>query len=81
MAKRRAKKQPRNKYKIIIWAMFFILLACSLVAEKFIKIHAVAGLDGRMFFHAWFGLSSCIIFVIFAKVLGFFIKRQEPYYK
>jgi hypothetical protein len=70
-----------QKRIIIIWACFFLALAASLFAEKFIHINAALGIEGRMFFHAWFGFIACIIFALFSKMLGFFIKRHEGYYK
>jgi hypothetical protein len=70
-----------KKLKIIAWAVFTMVLLATLVAERFIEMHPLFGLDGRMFFHAWYGLVICTIIVLFAKILGFFIKRQENYYK
>ena len=75
------KKKFRNKNIIIAWGIFMLTLAASLVAEFFIDTHAVFSVDGRMFFHAWYGLIMCTIMVLFSKILGFFIKRQEGYYK
>jgi len=74
-------KKSAKKKIIIAWAVFFIALTTSLIAEKFIQVKPVLGIEGRMFFHAWFGFVICIIFVLFSKVLGFFIKRHEGYYK
>lgn len=78
---KRPTKKIVKKRVIILWGLFFVALVASLIAERLIKIDAVAGIDGRIFFHAWFGFISCIIFVLFAKLLGFFLKRHEDYYK
>ena len=75
-------KRKQNKKKIIFaWGIFISALGATLMAEYFIQIHAIFSLDGRMFFHAWYGLVMCTIIVLFSKFLGFFIKRQESYYK
>ena len=77
-------KQPKRKVKkrtILVWGIFISALLASLIAEFFIQMHPVFSLDGRRFFHAWFGLVICILMVLFSKFLGFFLKRQEGYYK
>jgi len=80
MMAKETKKSAKKKI-VIAWVVLFVALAASLLAEKFIQLKPVIGIQGRMFFHAWFGLVTCIIFVLFSKILGFFIKRHEGYYK
>lgn len=76
------KTRPKtSRTKIIIYGLFVFSLISSLVAERFIKVHGMFGLDGRVFFHAWFGLISCVVIVLFSKFLGLFLKRKEDYYK
>jgi len=76
MEKRKAKNN-----KVIAWSVLIIALAATIIAENFIHVHVVFGLEGRMFFHAWYGLIMCAAIVIFSKFLGFFVKRKESYYK
>ena len=76
-----AKQSSDKKIKIIAWVLFFMVLAATLIAESFIKINVIFSIEGRMFFYAWYGLISCTIIVLFSKILGFFIKRKEGYYK
>ncbi len=80
MSKQMNNKTFKKRIKIAC-AIYGMLLLFSLVAERFITINAVAGIDGRMFFYACFGFIICVIFIIFSKLLGFFIKRHEDYYK
>lgn len=74
-------KKKTNRTKAIIYGVFALSLLLSLLAEKFIEIHGMFGLDGRLFFHAWFGFVSCLVIVLVSKFLGIFLKRQENYYK
>lgn len=80
MPKKLDKKTIQRRI-MIAWGLFFVVLITLLVAERFIELHAAFGIDGRMFFHAWFGFVSCVVFILFAKLLGFFLKRKEGYYK
>ncbi len=80
MTKEHAQKQ-QNKTVRIAWIVFIAILAATLIAELFIKRNAVFALEGKMFFHAWFGFIACVVIILFSKILGFFIKRQEGYYK
>jgi hypothetical protein len=78
-----AKKNKRTeKVKLYIaWGLFITALLATLVAESFIHVHAVTGIDGKSYFYAWFGFIACIIMVLFSKFLGFFLKRPDNYYK
>ena len=74
-------KKSAKKKVLIVWGIFLTTLATSLIAERFIHVKPVLDIEGRIFFHAWFGFITCIVFVLFSKILGFFIKRHESYYK
>ena len=74
-------KETKKIQKKLAIGLCVAVLGASLLAEKFVQIHPVAGIDGRPFFHAWFGFGVCVVLVLFSKFLGFFIKRQESYYK
>ncbi len=61
--------------------LFAILLIASLVAQFFVHIHDHFGLDGTMFFHAWYGFLACVVIVIVSKLLGKILKRHDDYYE
>jgi hypothetical protein len=71
----------KDRKRLLIWGGFAVALITSLIAEHFVEIKPVAIIDSRPFFHAWFGFGSCVIMILFAKILGLFLKRGEGYYK
>ena len=64
----------------LLWIVFLIILAVTLVAGLFMDVHAVFRLDGSFAFSAWYGFLSCIGMVIFAKLLGRLLQRKDTYY-
>ena len=56
-------------------------LAVLVVLDFFIHPHAYFGLDGTFAFNAWFGFGGCVAMVVFAKLLGVFLKREDTYYE
>ncbi|MFP6699408.1 MAG: hypothetical protein VCF08_21350 [Alphaproteobacteria bacterium] len=63
-----------------LWRGGWVLLAILILAEFTYHPHAYFVLDGWFAFHAVFGLLSCIAMVLFAKLLGVYLKRGEEYY-
>ena len=63
-----------------LWIIFIVILAATVVAELFIHRHTEFGVDALFGFHAWYGLGTCAIMIVFAKVLGFVLKRKDTYY-
>lgn len=63
-----------------LWIGGFVLLALLIWADTFVHGHPSFGIDGTFGFYAWYGLGVCIAMVVFAKLLGFFLKRQDTYY-
>ena len=64
----------------VLWVIFAILLACSVVAEVFIHTHARSGIEGSFGFHAWFGGVACAGIIAISRILGKFLKRKDSYY-
>lgn len=64
----------------LLWVLFVIILAATVLADFFIHPHAFFTLAGTFGFGAWFGFLSCVILILFAKALGFFLKRPDTYY-
>jgi hypothetical protein len=63
-----------------LWWIFAIVLALTVVAQIFIHVHAYFEVDGILGFSALYGFFSCVVMVLFAKVLGWWIKRPIDYY-
>ena len=69
---------PATRRKL--WIAGCIVLAFTVIAELFIKLHPYFSITGLFAFHAVFGFLSCVAMILFARLLGFFIKRKENYY-
>ena len=63
-----------------LWWGFSIVLALTVVAQLFIYVKGYFGVDTWFGFGAAFGFLSCLAMVLFAKGLGFFLKRDEDFY-
>jgi len=64
----------------LLWMIFAVILAATVLADVFIHHHSWFGLDGTFGFGAWFGFASCVAMVVFAKALGAVLKRPDTYY-
>lgn len=56
------------------------LLALTVLAQLWIDLHPQFGVDGWFAFNAGFGLLSCVLMVLVAKVLGWLVKRPQNHY-
>lgn len=65
----------------VLWIIFILVLAGTLVAEFFIDYHQHFGVDGWRFFHAGFGFLACAGIIVFSKLIGFLLKRSTVYYE
>lgn len=63
-----------------LWIGLAVLLGLLVAAQFFIKVKPTVGMDGTFGFGAWFGFFSCVAMVLFAKVIGYVVKRSEFYY-
>lgn len=63
-----------------LWIGSWVVLALSVIAEFFIKLHPHFKLEEIFAFHAWFGFLASVGMVIVARLLGFLIKRKDDYY-
>jgi len=64
----------------LLWVVFMIILALTVLASLFTDMHAWFRLDGSFAFNAWYGFVTCIGMVLFAKVLGRLLHRKDSYY-
>lgn len=70
--------RPENIRKL--WIVFIAVLAVVALLDFAIHPHAEFGLDGTLFFYSWYGFATCVGMVVFAKLLGIFLKREDTYY-
>jgi uncharacterized membrane protein len=64
----------------LLWVIFAVILAATVMADIVIHHHSYFGLDGTFGFGAWFGFVSCMAMIVFAKALGAVLKRPDTYY-
>jgi len=57
-----------------------VILGLVVLTESFIQLHPHFDIERLFGFYAIFGFLSCVGLIIFAKLLGFLIKRKDDYY-
>jgi hypothetical protein len=65
----------------LLWRLFYLVLAASVAAQLVIKVKGYFGVDGWFAYGAVYGFLACVVMVVFAKILGRFVKRGEDYYR
>lgn len=63
-----------------LWVAFGIVLALTIVAGFFVHQHVYFGIEDSAGFFAWYGFVTCVAMVVFAKLMGIFLKRPDDYY-
>ena len=63
-----------------LWMLFIAILLATLVAGLFVHQHESFSIEDSFGFFAWYGFITCVGMVVFAKLLGIFLKRPEDYY-
>lgn len=63
-----------------LWIGSSIILALTVLAQTVIYVKGYFGVDAWFGFGAVYGFVSCLLMVLVAKLLGFFLKRPENYY-
>ena len=64
----------------LLWRIFAAVLALSVAAQALVKVKGYFGVDGWFAFGAVYGFIACLVMVVFAQVLGVFVKRDEDHY-
>lgn len=64
----------------LLWIVFLIILALTMLAGLFMDVHAAFGLEDSFAFAAWYGFASCIAMVVIAKLVGRLLHRKDNYY-
>jgi hypothetical protein len=63
-----------------LWVAFAVVLALSVAIEALVHMHPRFRIEGWFGFHAGYGFLACVGMVLFAKGLGFLVKRPDDYY-
>ena len=63
-----------------LWMFFIAILTITVVAGLFVHQHESFGIEDSVGFFAWYGFITCVGMVVFAKLIGVFLKRPEDYY-
>ena len=63
-----------------LWIAFIAVLVVLVLLDLVVEHHPHFTLEAIFGFGAWFGFLSCVGLIIFAKALGFFLKRPDTYY-
>jgi len=63
-----------------LWMFFIAILVVTVIAGIFVHQHVHFGIEDSFGFFAWYGFITCVGMVLFAKLLGIFLKRPEDYY-
>ncbi len=64
----------------LLWIGGLVLLAALVALDLVVRHKPHFGIDGTFGFGAWFGFAACVAMVLFAKLLGVFLKRPDTYY-
>ncbi len=70
--------REENHPKLWIWGC--TVLALTVLAQLVIDIHGHYDFEHWFGFAAVYGFTTCALMVLFAKLLGFLIKRKDTYY-
>ena len=65
----------------LLWRIFIVVLVVLVLAQALIYVKGYFGVDRWFGFGAVFGFLSCLAMVLFAKGLGYLLKRPEDYYE
>jgi hypothetical protein len=63
-----------------LWWLFAGILALTVLAQFTVDVHGHFGVDGLFGFSALYGFGTCVVMVVVAKILGWWLKRDDSYY-
>lgn len=63
------------------WRLFIAILALTLAAELVVHMHPAFDEIEFFGFNAVLGLTSCVGIILFTKVVGLFLTRDDTYYE
>jgi hypothetical protein len=70
----------RPKTRRVLWWLLWGTCAATVLMEFFAKPEPHFPHSGFISFNALFGLISCVVLILVAKVLGFVLKKPTDYY-
>ena len=70
--------KPRNVKRFLL--VFYICLIVLLLIDPFIDKHGEFDWENMPAFFAAYGFVSCVLLIFIAKIMRFWIKRDENYY-
>lgn len=69
---------PHNVRRL--WRGFLAVLALTVLAGAFVDLHPHFDVERWFGFNAAYGFVTCLLMIVGAKVLRFFLKRPDDYY-
>lgn len=63
-----------------LWWAFAAVLALTVVVQFAIPVKGKFDLESTFAFGAWYGFGACVVMVLAARVLGWWLKRPDDYY-
>lgn len=79
--------QDRDKHWLVrketirrLWWLMYAVLGLTVLAQLVIPLKAKFTVDGWFAFPAVYGFLTCVVMVVFAKLLGVWLKRKDSYY-
>ena len=63
-----------------LWWGGYVVLALTVLAQLAVYVKGYFTVDGWFGFGAMYGFLSCLLMVLFARVLGLILKRPNDYY-
>ena len=70
----------REENRSKLWKVSALILVLTIIAEFFIHLHVYFTVADFPGFQAIYGFLACVGMVIFARLLGYLIKRRDDYY-
>ncbi|HET6604224.1 MAG TPA: hypothetical protein VFG21_08430 [Xanthomonadaceae bacterium] len=71
----------RRRSIALLWRVFVAILALVVLGQALWEVHGYFGVDGWFGFNAVYGFVSCVAMIVFARVLGWLLKRPDDYYR
>jgi hypothetical protein len=63
-----------------LWIILFIICGLTVVPDFFLKREPHFGVDHYFGFYALLGFIACAVLILFAKAVGYILKRREDYF-
>jgi len=63
-----------------LWILLYVVCGMTLLTEFFMDREPHFGIDGFFGFYSLLGFVACAVLILFAKVIGYVLKRKEDYY-